>query len=116
MSAVFPDGLVGPGAVPGLKPVAQLDFDIGLTVIPCSIPVAIRHIELMMRLDLVVAMRAHNGVVGECDKALGLVLFLQIDQFTCIAPTLLVIRVVIVFDEAQWSAAVLDQMAAHRSK
>lgn len=70
----------------------------------------------MMGFDLVVAVRAQDSVLSKGPEALCPVLFLQIDQFAGIAPALLVVRVIIVLNEAQRSAVVLDQVSAYRSK
>lgn len=70
----------------------------------------------MMGFDLVVAVCAQDGMLSKGPEALSPVLFLQIDQFAGIAPALLVIRVIIVLNEAQGSAVVLNQMPAHRRK
>ena len=55
-------------------------------------------------------------MLSKSAEALGLVFFLQIYQFAGIAPTLLVLRVIVVLNEAQRSALVLNQMSANRSK
>jgi hypothetical protein len=70
----------------------------------------------MMRFDLVVALRAEDGIPSKGPEALGLVFFLQIYQFARIAPPLLVFGVIVVFNESQRSALVLNQMSANRSK
>ena len=70
----------------------------------------------MMRFDLVVALRAEDGIPSKGPEALGLVFFLQIYQFARIAPPLLVFRAIVVFNESQRSALVLNQMSANRSK
>jgi len=87
-----------------------------LSVVRRSICVGFSGIELMMRFDLVVALRAEDGIPSKGPEALGLVFFLQIYQFARIAPPLLVFGAVSVFNESQRSALVLNQMSANRSK
>lgn len=82
---------------------------------PLSSVLRVRCIEIVGCLDLLIAPRAHDSVMGECAKPIRLVLLLEIDQLARIAPTLFVGRIVAVFDEAQGGATILDEVPTHGS-
>ena len=74
-----------------------------------------RNVEIVVRLDLVIAEAAHHGVVIKRAEAFGFVIFLKVHQFTRIAPPLFVLGIVTVLNEAQGNATVLDKMPTHGS-